>query len=313
MERSSMINKIQNILSKYKDIRYAFREIQQNIELLEYINNLTSWNNTNKLSEKIYCIQNNITKIPRCSCGNSLKFIVWCKGYRDYCSRKCRANSIVVKNKKDKTCISKYGVSNISQLDSIKQKKKQTLFKNFGVEYSWQLPQFREGMQLKYGVDHNSKMSEVLDRRKVTWKTKYGVPNPLLQYGVSKISQELCWSIHNKLTKELQDKCYFMEKSNFEFNKQYGKEYYQYDFVISSIKYCIEFNGDFWHLNPEIYNENTHHPILNKSAKEIWQFDENKIKLLESDGFKVKVVWEKDYLNNKEQVIQTILNDINTR
>ena len=67
----------------------------------------------------------------------------------------------------------------------------------------------------------------------------------------------------------------------------------------------IEFNGDFWHGNPRIYDEND---MLSDgiSAKEKWEQDKERTKILEDNGFRVHVIWEMDYKKNKQEVIKKI-------
>lgn len=57
------------------------------------------------------------------------------------------------------TCLQKYGVENVSQLQKIKDKKKKTLLE-------------------KYGVSHNSQINEVKLKKEQTCLQHYGVTNP---------------------------------------------------------------------------------------------------------------------------------------
>ena len=79
------------------------------------------------------------------------------------------------------------------------------------------------------------------------------------------------------------------------------------------IKYCIEFNGNYWHLNPNMYKETDTRFFDNISAKEIWENDRNKNLFLCNKGFRVKVVWEEEYVNNKELIVNIIKEEINER
>jgi hypothetical protein len=75
-------------------------------------------------------------------------------------------------------------------------------------------------------------------------------------------------------------------------------------YVIYDIKHgkCIvEFNGDYWHANPKIYQDTA--IIRGKTAAEIRQKDFLKIKTAEDLGFKTLVVWESDFLNDKSETI----------
>jgi len=66
----------------------------------------------------------------------------------------------------------------------------------------------------------------------------------------------------------------------------------------------IEFNGDYWHMNPNKYNENDFNRTKQMKAIEIWQYDTDKIKLAESHGYEVLTVWESEYHTNREETIQ---------
>lgn len=71
----------------------------------------------------------------------------------------------------------------------------------------------------------------------------------------------------------------------------------------------IEFNGDCWHANPNIYSANDRPNPLDSSilASDIWIRDAAKIKFYESNGYTVLTVWQSDYLNNKQEVIARCL------
>lgn len=60
----------------------------------------------------------------------------------------------------------------------------------------------------------------------------------------------------------------------------------------------IEYNGDFWHANPNKYvaEDVIKFPGCSpKTAKSVWELDEMKIKLAEKNGFVVMVVWESEF------------------
>lgn len=80
-----------------------------------------------------------------------------------------------------------------------------------------------------------------------------------------------------------------------------------YDYVLSTLKICIEYNGDYWHCNPEIYTKDFKHPHLDMIAKEIWLKDKNKIETIEKMGYHVFVVWENKYLKDPDIVINEII------
>ena len=78
------------------------------------------------------------------------------------------------------------------------------------------------------------------------------------------------------------------------------------DFVFN--KKVIEFNGDYWHCNPLYYKENYYHKHIKNTAKEIWNNNKNKLDYMKKLGYDVLEIWETDYNNNKEKIIQECIN-----
>ncbi len=133
----------------------------------------------------------------------------------------------------------------------------------------------------------------------------------------SKSSQELFDMIYLLLDDDLKEKTYY-GRLNTEFGKMdtQNKKYYFYDFVITSLKFCVEYNGDCWHANPKKYSQNdTPNPFdKTKTAAEIWEFDKTKNNLLKDLGFDIHYVWESDWKKgNKKEIVDEILEIINGR
>lgn len=110
--------------------------------------------------ERIYCIKNNIKDRRKCNlelCENYVKFRS-ILNYSKFCSTKCSSMSPTTISLREKTCISKYnvkhhmmskdfmdeyksntmrlfGVDNISKLDDVKMKKKETFIRNYGIDH----------------------------------------------------------------------------------------------------------------------------------------------------------------------------------
>lgn len=79
-------------------------------------------------------------------------------------------------------------------------------------------------------------------------------------------------------------------------------------YVVYDIKHgncIIEFNGDYWHANPRIYHADD--IIRGKRAQDIWQKDKIKLDIARNASLNVMVVWEHDYLANKEQVVKEVV------
>lgn len=72
----------------------------------------------------------------------------------------------------------------------------------------------------------------------------------------------------------------------------------------------IEFFGDYWHANPKIYEGTGLISMPGKGkipVKEIWEKDNKKINDLKTLGLSVMIVWEQDYKNDPQLVIDKCL------
>jgi hypothetical protein len=56
-----------------------------------------------------------------------------------------------------------------------------------------------------------------------------------------------------------------------------------------------EFYGDFWHGNPDIYNETNIHPLNKKMYGELYNETMDREKILINEGYKLITIWESDY------------------
>ena len=60
-----------------------------------------------------------------------------------------------------------------------------------------------------------------------------------------------------------------------------------YDFVSPKKRKIIEFNGDYWHANPAIYNSGWVNSVIRKSATQIW--DSDAVKLMVAKKTKISM------------------------
>ncbi len=90
--------------------------------------------------------------------------------------------------------------------------------------------------------------------------------------------------------------------------KDIGKTF-AYDFVY--MEKIIEFNGDYWHCNPQIYEAEYFNKLLQCTSKEKWELDKYKNSLIENEGYKVLVIWESEWLTNPKQTIEKCIKFIN--
>ena len=98
----------------------------------------------------------------------------------------------------------------------------------------------------------------------------------------------------------------------FKFDIQYEYKFgpYKIDGYVDSKKLMIEYFGDYWHMNPLIYD--SHHQIRGgKSAPKIWEDNEKRIEYLQCNGFNTFVIWEYDWCHNRKIVLEQLKNKIN--
>ena len=106
--------------------------------------------------EKLYNYIYHNNSVHRCPiCGNLTKFISITDGYLQYCSIECVGKSKSRIEKIQNTCKIRYGVANASQLEEIKEKKKDTLSSHYGSlddAYSHIQQKMKETNLIRYGV-----------------------------------------------------------------------------------------------------------------------------------------------------------------
>jgi len=81
-----------------------------------------------------------------------------------------------------------------------------------------------------------------------------------------------------------------------------NKKHYIYDIMAN--KKIIEYNGDFWHSNPDIYPPNFINPRTKIKAVDKWEIDRVKLQFARDQNYEVLVIWERDFKKNKEEIIK---------
>lgn len=126
--------------------------------------------------------------------------------------------------------------------------------------------------------------------------------NGNIKGGYSKVSQELFYAI----SRYCNNVKYAINNSELVIRKD-QKNYY-YDFVDTDRNKIIEYNGDQYHANPLKYESNSYpHPYrkeIGHTAKDIWEYDSLKKNLAIENGYEYLVIWDSEYKQNKELVIQ---------
>jgi len=126
---------------------------------------------------------------------------------------------------------------------------------------------------------------------------------------------EVATCLFDKLNKHLKRYKTYYSTHNGEYFIKDGYNYYMLDFYIKELNLAIEFNGNVWHGNPEIYTENDKPNPFNKklTAKEIWEKDEYRLNIIKKRIKKVIIIWEKDLKEKGEDtIIEQLLETIKT-
>lgn len=112
----------------------------------------------------------------------------------------------------------------------------------------------------------------------------------------------------SKKEKEILEK---IRKMGFEVIGSYKIDTKISDIFIPSLNLIIEYFGDYWHCNPKKYDSKYFHKKKNMSAKEIWDYDKNKLELIRNNGYNLEVIWESDFKNNNK-IIKCIIEKYDT-
>jgi hypothetical protein len=136
----------------------------------------------------------------------------------------------------------------------------------------------------KYGEE---KGEQIFNNRQIKWLNSLN-KNGNLKSGYSKISQELFYKILDYYNIEHRENIYFATKNN-EIKLSNDKKTYIYDFTDTKNKKMIEYNGDEYHANPNIYESTDNpHPFRKwLTSEDIWSKDEDKLNLAKEKGYGV--------------------------
>ena len=128
----------------------------------------------------------------------------------------------------------------------------------------------------------------------------------------SKPANEMFMSILERLPADRHQCIFFGEKNHEYFLMKKGYKTLFLDFFDLSTKKVIEFAGDYWHGNPDVYGPEYFNTRTRCTAKELYDktLERNKI-LEEVHGCKVLLIWENDYKKDKQNTINKCLEFLN--
>jgi len=85
-------------------------------------------------------------------------------------------------------------------------------------------------------------------------------------------------------------------------------EQFRVDEVDEENKITLEVYGDYWHANPNVYQPNAK---INRGkmfipAEEVWKLDKKREQCLESKGYRVVIVWQKDWKEKGPELLREL-------
>ena len=259
-------------------------------EFYEYIKYSYNW--CSKFTESLYCFYHKLERVPKCECGNPLKFINLMQGYQKFCSRKCADSSNKTKYKRTQTFLKRYGKYNPMQIESVKEKIKKTNLKKYGTENVFASQVIKEKIRNtnkeRYGVDYPMSNKDILNKSMNTIKEKYGVP----------------WNCQRKEAKNFsnnskpnRDFAKLLDDNNIEYEREYSIDKYSFDFKVKDI--LIE-------INPSATHNSTWGIFSKKPLDKKYHL--NKSEYAKKSGFRCLHVWDWD---DKEKIINLLKDRIN--
>lgn len=193
-------------------------------------------------------------------------------------------------------------------------------------------------------IKETRKLSEYKERIEKTNIERFGAINPLSKgtsafhkrnqtvfdkYGCENVFQRLDLFINEWSNLGKRSKISSLNKSLYEILEDLGlsytpefsisyvsedgkKRWKSYDAKIDNV--LIEIHGNYWHANPNIYEETTvfQFPKSNVTAKEIWELDKYKESIANIHGYTLLTIWESE-IKNKENVKQRIKDSLNNK
>lgn len=145
--------------SRPKQAKRVLREEWPELHII--VSELTGKN----LSEKAYKFCHALPSSKQCGhCGADAVFLDFRRGYTEFCSAKCVANSTKITAKKQNSTLEKYGVTHYSKTDDYRQKFTTTCIEKYGVVNPGQIPELKakrsRAKQLTYFTQLVSLVSE---------------------------------------------------------------------------------------------------------------------------------------------------------
>ena len=128
----------------------------------------------------------------------------------------------------------------------------------------------------------------------------------------SNIANRLFEKINDLLSTDRQASVFFDSKNYEYFFAKKGHKTMFVDFYCAFSNRVIEFAGDYWHGNPKKYKPDFYNPQAKATAGALFESTLNRNKTLANEfGCKVLLIWESDFVENKEQITKQCIDFLN--
>jgi hypothetical protein len=203
--------------------------------------------------------------------------------------------------KQRKTIMDKHGVKWSSQLESVKELKRNNNLEKFGVDNIWKSDWFKENRDNFFIEKHGLSVSEY---NKLHWLSLS--ENEQRNHMINSVQKSSIESSIELRIKSLLDMMYIQYTSQMKLKSSKNSLYF-FDICIGDI--LIEINGDFWHANPNKYKKGDilKFPKKEVSSDELWLKDKIKKKDAIKKGYNVVYLWESFIRkSSNEELIETL-------
>jgi G:T-mismatch repair DNA endonuclease (very short patch repair protein) len=217
------------------------------------------------------------------------------------------------KPKKDTSKMGKYDKNGSNNPNSVEKNGK--LKDRSGDQYE-NIKNSNKKNGLRWTEEDKKKHSELMMGEKNWMRNKKHTEETKLKISQTKLSQykngEVKINQRCISNGEIEISKYLSEKG-IKYEQQFTIPGYgfRYDFYLPSYNIILEYNGDYWHINPELFDESK--VIDGKTANEIWKKDKIKKETAEINGYKFYTIWEKEFRPGykNEYNLDILLNIIN--
>lgn len=101
----------------------------------------------------------------------------------------------------------------------------------------------------------------------------------------------------------------FLEHLGYSYIRQKSFGRYRFDYCLEEHKILIEYNGDYWHCNPEVYGAQYYNQKKGMIAEEIWAHDKKKLDKGKEKGYTIIVFWERHFKHLTDKQITEVIDE----